>query len=199
MPSEGRDQQRRTSWTALQTAAIGLVEQRGFAAVTVDDIAAAAGVSRRTFFNHFATKAGALFDPHPDEAHQLEQLLAAVDTTEGLWPALRSVCMEFVTGQGRVLSIRRRLLGDRMLDSYHRTAHEHVGRAVTHWARARLPQDPFQASLVAESAAGILLTAFVAWDPDDPPASFPILVARGFDLVGAGFGGLRRDGRSARG
>ncbi|CAB4930298.1 unannotated protein [freshwater metagenome] len=31
------------------------------------------------------------------------------------------------------------------------------------------------------------MTAFLAWDPADPPARFPELVARGFDLVGTGF------------
>jgi AcrR family transcriptional regulator len=41
---------------ALARAAMQLFEERGYAATTVDDIAAAANVSRRTFFRYFSTK-----------------------------------------------------------------------------------------------------------------------------------------------
>jgi AcrR family transcriptional regulator len=46
----------------LQLAALDLFEQRGYHAVTVEDIAAAAGVSHMTFFRHFAAKDGVLLD-----------------------------------------------------------------------------------------------------------------------------------------
>lgn len=41
---------------ALARAAMQLFEERGYAATTADDIAAAANVSRRTFFRYFSTK-----------------------------------------------------------------------------------------------------------------------------------------------
>jgi len=46
----------------LQAAALDLFEARGYRAVTVEDIAAAAGVSHMTFFRHFPTKERALLD-----------------------------------------------------------------------------------------------------------------------------------------
>ena len=45
---------------ALVDAAHSLVEEHGFENVTVEDIAAAAGVSPRTFFNYFDTKDDAI-------------------------------------------------------------------------------------------------------------------------------------------
>jgi TetR/AcrR family transcriptional regulator, cholesterol catabolism regulator len=45
---------------ALYKTAMQLFRQQGFEATTVDEIAAGAGYSRATFFNHFGTKQGVL-------------------------------------------------------------------------------------------------------------------------------------------
>jgi AcrR family transcriptional regulator len=183
-----RELHRRESWRALQAAAIDLVGRHGFAAVTVDDVAAAAGVSRRTFFNHFPTKAAALFDPDPVDAERLAALLASTPRPEALWPALRDVCLTFAAGHEAVLPVRRRLVAEfPELDAYHRTAHRHVELALDSWARQQRPDDPFAAGLAAEAAGAVLAAAFTAWSHEDEPAVFTQLVARGFDLVARGF------------
>src|SRR3954467_14884015 len=46
----------------LQAAALELFEERGFEQTTVEDIAARAGLTKRTFFRHFADKREVLFD-----------------------------------------------------------------------------------------------------------------------------------------
>jgi AcrR family transcriptional regulator len=48
---------------ALRRAAIELISERGFDATSTDDIARAAGVSPRTFFNYFPTKQDVIFLP----------------------------------------------------------------------------------------------------------------------------------------
>ncbi len=48
---------------AIVDAAMTLSAERGFAATTIDDIAATAGVSRRTFFRYFPTKEDVVLDP----------------------------------------------------------------------------------------------------------------------------------------
>lgn len=67
-------ERRRTETTALiATAALDLALAHGWEAVTVDDIATRAGISRRTFFNYFATKDEALFsNTVPWSAENLE-------------------------------------------------------------------------------------------------------------------------------
>jgi AcrR family transcriptional regulator len=51
-----------TTKARLQAVALDLFEERGYRAVTVEDIATAAGVSHMTFFRHFRTKERVLLD-----------------------------------------------------------------------------------------------------------------------------------------
>ncbi|MFI6865583.1 TetR/AcrR family transcriptional regulator [Nocardia sp. NPDC050406] len=68
-PSALRDRKRERTRRALHEAAVELFESRGYEATTVADIAAAAEVGTRTFFNYFASKEELLF-PEPDERVQ---------------------------------------------------------------------------------------------------------------------------------
>ena len=189
VPTSTRDQQRRESWRSLQAAALRLVRRDGFDHVTVDDITAAAGTSRRTFFNHFASKAAALFDPDPEDADRLRALLAAADPAVPPWRSLRDVLVEFVGTHDAVIAVRRQLVADHPeLDADHRHAHQHVELALEEWAAQRgLPA--FDARLLAQTAAAVLTTSFAQWGADDDPAELPQWVAAGFDAVSSGFTG----------
>jgi AcrR family transcriptional regulator len=188
--SSGQERRRRRTQRALQNAAIALVGRHGLAEVTVDEIAAAAGVSRRTFFNHFPTKAAALFDPDPSDAERLARLLAAASGSTDPWRALQSALVSFIAGHENVIVVRRRLIAaSPELAQYHRTAHAHVEVAIDVWAHAQPGLDDFLATLYAHTAAAILLGSFMSWQPDNPPELLPELVRRGFEQVA---NGLRR-------
>jgi AcrR family transcriptional regulator len=58
-----RDRKRRRTRQALISAAMRLFEEKGYEQTTVAEIATAAEVSTKTFFNHFASKDEVLF-PH---------------------------------------------------------------------------------------------------------------------------------------
>lgn len=177
----------RRSWHQLQTTAIRLVAEQGHDLVTVDDIAAEAGVSRRTFFNHFPTKAAALFDPAPEDSERLAALLAAAAEIGDTWAALREACVPFVAGHEDVIAVRRRLIAQSPeLDQYHRTAHRHVEQHLIRWAQGRFPDDRLRALLMAQTAAAVMISAFEAWQPDDDPALLPSLVERGFLTISFG-------------
>ncbi|APT92848.1 TetR family transcriptional regulator [Corynebacterium phocae] len=55
-----REQKRRNTKLGIEDAATRLVDEKGFAHVTVEEICAAAGVSKRTFFNYFDSKDSAV-------------------------------------------------------------------------------------------------------------------------------------------
>ncbi|MGN2637561.1 helix-turn-helix domain-containing protein [Nocardia takedensis] len=84
-PSALRDRKRERTRRALLEAAVELFEDRGYEETTVADIAAAAEVGTRTFFNYFASKEELLF-PDPDE-----RVRAAVVAIAGRRPGERPV------------------------------------------------------------------------------------------------------------
>jgi AcrR family transcriptional regulator len=63
-----REAQKRMTRELLLREGLGLFEGKGYAATTIDDIAAAAGTTRQTFYQHFASKAALM-----------KELIAAVD------------------------------------------------------------------------------------------------------------------------
>lgn len=88
-----RERKRTETWAALHNAATRLTLKKGPEAVTVEQIAAEANVSPRTFFNYFSTKEDAIlglqepsideglleqFSPEHDLIQQVSRLLIAV-------------------------------------------------------------------------------------------------------------------------
>jgi AcrR family transcriptional regulator len=64
----------------LTVAAIELFAARGYDETTVDEIAARAGVARRTFFRHFRSKEDAVFPDHDAYLRRIEEFLETAST-----------------------------------------------------------------------------------------------------------------------
>jgi AcrR family transcriptional regulator len=93
----------------MQRIALDLFERHGYAAVTVDQIAAAAGVSHMTFFRHFTSKERVLLDDPFDPV-----LAAAVSAQPRRLPVIERVARGVVAATDALdeygdESVRRRL------------------------------------------------------------------------------------------
>jgi AcrR family transcriptional regulator len=91
-----RDRKKAETRAALTWAALRLTVERGYGAVRVEEIAAAAGVSPRTFNNYFSSKAEALAARHLDRCRGVAEGLREAPADEPLWDALtRAVLARF--------------------------------------------------------------------------------------------------------
>ncbi len=80
-PPEGptlRERKRAEAKARVAEVAIALFAERGFAAVSVDEICVAAEVAPRSFFRYFPTKADVLLEPVHEISSRLEQRVVAV-------------------------------------------------------------------------------------------------------------------------
>ena len=84
-----RERNKARARTEIAAAALGLFAERGFQNVTVDDIVAAAGVSRRTFFRYFDTKEDALLADYPQLSDTLRQSFESHPDEVSLVDAIR--------------------------------------------------------------------------------------------------------------
>jgi AcrR family transcriptional regulator len=83
-----RERKKQQTREALSWAAVRLAVERGFGNVLVEDIAAEAGVSPRTYNNYFSSKAEAIAWRHLDRARRTADLLRERPPGEPLWEAI---------------------------------------------------------------------------------------------------------------
>lgn len=92
MPSEMtlRDHARGAVREEVSKQAWMLFASQGFEATTVDQIAEAAGMSRRTFFRYFAGKDELVLDRLVASGQLIATAMQERPSSEGAWPALRA-------------------------------------------------------------------------------------------------------------
>lgn len=82
------------------TIALRLFAERGFDAVTTTDIAAAAGISPRSFFRYFPTKEDVVLSGLRGSAERVRDALAARPGDEPVWESLRLAFHHLVGAPG---------------------------------------------------------------------------------------------------
>src|SRR5947209_19224736 len=94
-----RERKKRDTRKALSSAAVRLAAERGPEQVTIEDIAEAADVSIRTFFNYFSSKEEAIVGADADGQTILADRLLARPAKEKPLTALRRVFVETFRNQ----------------------------------------------------------------------------------------------------
>ncbi len=80
---------------AIEKVALELFRERGFEETPVEDIAAAAGISRRTFFRYFGSKNDILFGNFASLLDDLEEWLASVPDDRPMFEVIADATMRF--------------------------------------------------------------------------------------------------------
>jgi AcrR family transcriptional regulator len=183
-----RDQKKLETWRALREAALQLVAERDYEAITVEDIAASARVAKRTFFNYFDSKEAVFFDPDPAEDQRWSELARARPDDEPIWVSLREFFLAYTAGFGPKLAVEKQLLASSpLLASRMRATSERLQAFVRAWLGTRPGgRDEFRLTLMINTAFTVVNTSFRVWDPDSSLSQFQKLVRQGFAAVDAG-------------
>jgi AcrR family transcriptional regulator len=108
-----RERKKSETRRLIASVALELAAEHGPDAVTVDDIAAAAGVSTRTVFNHFGTKDEAILGIAPERRAEIAADVVARPAEESPLAALRAALGATMTSTddaGRLWLARVRLV-----------------------------------------------------------------------------------------
>ncbi|WP_138758180.1 mycofactocin system transcriptional regulator [Modestobacter altitudinis] len=180
----------------IEQAALDLFTAQGFEQVTIDEIAEAAGISRRTFFRYVSAKADAVWGDFDAHVVRLEAMLAATVDDQ---PVLASICAAYVEvndyAHADLPMLRQRMrliLTEPALQAHSQVRYAAVDRVVAaHVARRTgVTPDALVPRLVAVSTRAAATTAFEVWLADGRGWLGTVL-HQAFDELAAGFPSLR--------
>ncbi len=177
---------------------MALFAERGYAKTTVEDIAARAGLTERTFFNHFSDKREVLF---AGSEHFVTQIVDAVRAAPKSAPPIDAVCgayestndffeerRPFARKRSALIAAHPELQERELIKMMSLTA------AITEVLKQR-GTSASAATLAAETGGAILRVGFEQWiqDPKDRRLAFHLRAARR-QLEGVVGGSKRRAG-----
>ncbi|OBJ52745.1 mycofactocin system transcriptional regulator [Mycobacterium asiaticum] len=175
----------------ITDVAIDLFAARGFADVSVDDVAQAAGIARRTLFRYYASKNAIPWGDFDTHLAQLRDLLDHVDPQVPLREALRGALLAFNTfDECESLRHRKRMrviLETAELQAYSMTMYAGWREVIAGFVARRsgvkvtdlLPQT------VAWTMLGVALSAYEHWLGDESVA-LTEAIGNAFDVAGSG-------------
>lgn len=162
---------RRPATTAadLEHRALALFTEHGFDATTVDDIAASAGIGRRTFFRYFASKNDVVWGEFDAHLEGMRAALAASDPAEPILSVLRRAILDFNTyPPEEMVWLRRRMtlvFGTPALQAHSTLRYRSWRQVIAEYVarRAGEPETALRPQALAATLLGIALAAYEQW------------------------------------
>lgn len=147
----------------LSEVALELLTDRDFESVTVDEIASAAGVSRRSFFRYFASKEDVVLQYLDQMAERLRDAIVARPPRESpvaaVHAALRPTVAAYVADADRTLAVVRQLQRSPALRARELESRQRLRELVAEAIGRRLDLD-HRSDLRPRLLAGIALVPF---------------------------------------
>ncbi|HSR86213.1 MAG TPA: mycofactocin system transcriptional regulator [Streptosporangiaceae bacterium] len=181
-----------TSARDLEVISLRLFTEDGFDDTTVERIAAAAGVSRRTFFRYFESKADVLWHAFDGEIRSLRAAFAAVPADVPLMAAIRQA----VVGVNRyraadVPELRTRMNLIASVPALAASAAHHYDaweRTVSEFAASRLglPADSLYPLAIGRATLAVCRSAYDRW-AERADADLTVYLDRALRALAAGF------------
>jgi AcrR family transcriptional regulator len=187
---------RRSTHEALRKAALAQFGRKGFAHVTVTELAAKAGVTERTFFRHFPTKEAVLFQDYETQLEWLAEALARRPASESVFDSVLASVASFPGDLELVRQAamaRAELISAERIASHLRVVQSGFAEIFTSFVKTRHP-DVDNIDLVAEVAGSTLAAACVVvvenWGRNGCQGDLGEIVATGLNLVRCGLAPL---------
>ncbi|MEB3019663.1 mycofactocin system transcriptional regulator [[Mycobacterium] crassicus] len=188
-PRAGR--RRSTTRQHISDVAIDLFATRGFDEVSVDDVARAAGIARRTLFRYYASKSAIPWGDFDAHLQQLGELLDGIDPAAPLGDALREALLAFNTfDAGETARHRRRMrviLQTDELQAYSMTMYAGWRGVIAGFVSRRVGVDStdLRPQTVAWTMLGVALSAYERWLGDES-LELPQTLGEAFDAIRGG-------------
>jgi AcrR family transcriptional regulator len=187
---------RRSTRDALRHAALNRFAAKGFANVTVTELAREAGVTERTFFRHFPTKEAVLFQDYETQVEWLAEALARRPRSESVFDAVLAAIASFpydLEVVRQAATARNELISAERIAGHLRVVQASFAAVLTDFVRVRYADVP-DIALVAEVAGAALAAALVVavehWGRDGCTGDLGAITASSMDLVRSGFATL---------
>jgi mycofactocin system transcriptional regulator len=191
-----------TSARELELAALRLFREQGFEDTTVEQIAAAAGVSRRTFFRYFESKADVLWHEFDGEVLALRAAFAAVPPDVPLMEAIRRAVVGVNSYRAQdVPELRARMSLVGAVPALQASAAPHYDdweRAISEFAAARLgqPATSLYPMAIGRATLAVCRSAYEQW-AERADANLPYYLDRALRALAAGFDPVALPGSGA--
>jgi AcrR family transcriptional regulator len=162
-----RERKRQQTRERLTRMAMALFRERGFEATTLDDIAAAADISRRSFFHYFASKEDVVFAWQEEITAALIDAVAARPAAESMLTAAENAILAMVRQlePGEAIAMAQLKRDNPALQARDQVKYEKLERALTDALvrRAGHKTEKLKARLVAMIATGAMRIGGEFW------------------------------------